>query len=62
MKIIITGSTGMVGEGILLECLQMQQVTEVLSVSRKPCGISHPKLTEYLVADFLSINLNDEKL
>lgn len=52
----------MVGEGILLECLQMQQVTEVLSVSRKPCGISHPKLTEYLVADFLSINLNDEKL
>ncbi len=62
MKIIITGATGMVGEGILLECLQLPQVTEILSVSRKPCGINHPKLKEYLVSDFLSINLNDEKM
>jgi uncharacterized protein YbjT (DUF2867 family) len=62
MRIIITGATGMVGEGILLECLQLPQVTEILSVSRKPCGISHPKLKEYIVADFLSIDLNDEKL
>ncbi len=62
MKIIITGATGMVGEGILLECLQMPQVTEILSVSRKSCGITHPNLKEYIVADFLSINLNDEKL
>jgi hypothetical protein len=29
MKIIITGATGMVGEGILLECLQLPQVTEI---------------------------------
>ena len=52
----------MVGEGILLECLQLPQVTEILSVSRKPCGINHPKLKEYLVTDFLSIDPNDEKL
>jgi uncharacterized protein YbjT (DUF2867 family) len=62
MKIIITGATGMVGEGILLECLQLPQVTEILSVSRKSCGITHQKLKEYIVADFLSIDLNDEKL
>ncbi len=52
----------MVGEGILLECLQLPQVTEILSVSRKPCGITHPKLKEYIVSDFLSVDLNDEKL
>lgn len=62
MKIIITGATGMVGEGILLECLDLPQVTEILSVSRKTTGITHPKLKEYLVSDFLSIDLNDEKL
>lgn len=62
MKIIITGTTGMVGEGIMLECLQMPQVTEVLSVSRKPTGRTHPKLKEYIVHDFLSLQENDPHL
>lgn len=62
MKVIITGATGMVGEGILLECLAHPQVTEVLSVSRKPTGITHPKLKEYIVADFLSLKEADEML
>lgn len=62
MRIILTGATGMVGEGILLECLQLPQVTEILSVSRKPSGINHPKLNEYIVSDFLSIDLDDERL
>ena len=52
----------MVGEGILLECLDQPQVTEVLSVSRKPAGIEHPKLKEYIVADFFLLQENDEKL
>jgi NAD dependent epimerase/dehydratase family enzyme len=38
MRVIITGTTGMVGEGVLLECLQNNKVSEVLSISRKPCG------------------------
>jgi len=62
MKVIITGTTGMIGEGILIECLNQPQITEVLSVSRKPTGIAHPKLKEYIVADFLSLHENDEKL
>jgi hypothetical protein len=33
-----------------------------LSVSRKSCGVTHSKLKEYIVSDFLSIELNDEKL
>jgi hypothetical protein len=62
MKVLITGTTGMVGEGVLLECLTNQQVTEVLSVSRKPIGIKHPKLKEYIVSNFLSLKENDEYL
>jgi uncharacterized protein YbjT (DUF2867 family) len=62
MKVIITGTTGMVGEGILLECLKQPQIEEILSVSRKPTGMTHPKLKEYIVADFLSLKENDEKL
>lgn len=61
-KIIITGATGMVGEGVLMECLAHPQITEVLSVSRKPNGMSHPKLKEYLVPDFLSLKEDDEHL
>jgi nucleoside-diphosphate-sugar epimerase len=51
-KVIITGGTGMVGEGVLLECLAEPQISAVLSVSRRPAGITHPKLKEYLVPDF----------
>ncbi len=62
MKIIITGATGMVGEGVLLACLENAQITEVLSVSRKTTGYAHPKLKEYIVSDFLSLEETDEKL
>ena len=61
-KVIITGATGMVGEGVLLECLSHPQISEILSVSRKPNGISHPKLKEYLVPDFLSLKEGDTHL
>lgn len=61
-KIIITGTTGMVGEGVLIECLAHTQVAAVLSVSRRPNGKSHPKLEEYIVPDFLSLKEDDEQL
>jgi len=60
MKVILTGATGMVGEGILLECLENPDVSEILSVSRKPSGKKHAKLKEYLVPDFLKIDIYDE--
>lgn len=62
IKIILTGATGMVGEGILLECLENPNISEILSVSRKPSGKKHAKLKEYIVSDFLKIDLNDENL
>ena len=62
MKVIITGTTGYVGEGVLLECLDNPEIEKVLSVSRRPCGHVHPKLEEYLVKDFMALEAGDEKL
>ena len=62
MRIIITGSTGMIGEGVLLECIENPAIEEILSVSRKPAGIKHPKLKEYIVPDFLALKESDERL
>jgi uncharacterized protein YbjT (DUF2867 family) len=60
MKIILTGATGYVGEGTLLELLKIDSVDKVLSVSRKPTGIVHPKLEEYIVPDFMQLAADDE--
>ena len=52
MKVIITGATGMVGKGVLLECLDHSEIEEVLIIGRNSAGISHPKLNELLHSDF----------
>ena len=48
IRAIITGSTGMVGEGVLHECLSHPEVESILVINRRPCGISHPKLKEII--------------
>jgi uncharacterized protein YbjT (DUF2867 family) len=55
IKAIITGATGMVGEGVLLECLDNPAVAEVLVLNRKPLGRAHAKLREIIHADFFDI-------
>ena len=45
----------MAGEGVLLECLQNENVSSVLSISRKPCGIEHARLKELIVPDFMKL-------
>ncbi|GAB4028199.1 NAD-dependent epimerase/dehydratase family protein [Spirosoma koreense] len=57
MKIsaIITGATGMVGEGVLLECLADPEVERVLVINRKPGGVSHPKVKEIIHPDFFDL-------
>lgn len=55
-KVILTGATGLVGEGVLLECLINPLITEVLVVGRKTCGKIHPKLKELLVPSFFELN------
>jgi nucleoside-diphosphate-sugar epimerase len=56
IKVIVTGATGMVGEGVLLECLRHPAVETVLSVGRKPYGMTHPKLRELVVPDFMELS------
>ena len=55
LSVIITGATGMVGEGVLLECLGERRVGRVLIVGRKSYDFDHPKLTEILVPDFFEL-------
>ena len=62
MKLIITGTTGYVGEGVMLACLDNPEIEKVLSVSRRPCGHTHPKLEEYIVPDFMALQAGDPKL
>lgn len=52
MHVVIFGASGMVGAGVLLECLEDPRVASVLVVGRSPCGRTHPKLTEILHTDF----------
>jgi uncharacterized protein YbjT (DUF2867 family) len=56
IKVIITGVTGMVGEGVMLHCLDNPEVAEILIVNRKPYPKQHPKLKELLVPDFFDLN------
>ena len=62
MRVILTGVTGMVGEGVLLECLENPAVEKVLSVSRKATAHSHPKLEQLLVPDFRNLAAVEDKL
>jgi uncharacterized protein YbjT (DUF2867 family) len=52
MKIVLFGATGMVGQGVLRECLAAQDVDEVLVVGRTTLGMRHPKLREVVHQDF----------
>ncbi|WP_207514656.1 NAD-dependent epimerase/dehydratase family protein [Longitalea luteola] len=62
IKAIITGASGMVGEGVLHECLQHPDVTEVLVVGRRTAGVSHPKLKEVLHHDFFDLSPVQDQL
>jgi uncharacterized protein YbjT (DUF2867 family) len=56
LKIILTGATGMVGEGVLLESLKHAGIEQVLMVNRRHVEMSHPKLKELIVPDFLKLD------
>jgi uncharacterized protein YbjT (DUF2867 family) len=56
VRAIVTGATGMVGEGVLHECLLSDDVEQVLVINRKPCGIVHPKLKEIIHSNFYDLS------
>jgi hypothetical protein len=62
IKAIITGTTGMVGEGVLHECLLHPDVESVLVINRKSCGVEHPKLKEVIHKDFSDLSSIEDQL
>ena len=62
IRAIVTGVTGMVGEGVMHECLLHPEVEQVLVINRKPCGVSHPKLKEIIHNNFFDLSPIDDQL
>lgn len=56
IRAILTGASGMVGEGVLHECLNHPEIEEVLVLGRSSCGVRHPKLKEILHQDFFNLS------
>ncbi len=53
--VILTGSTGMIGKGVLYECLDDPSIEEVVAINRSSLGIKHPKFRELLLDNFMNI-------
>lgn len=51
MKVTVFGATGMIGQGVLRECLLDERVTQVVTIGRPATGQQHPKLREVVHAD-----------
>jgi len=62
LKIVITGSTGMVGKGALLECIDSPEVEAILLVNRNPIDINHPKIKEIVIKDLFNLKPMREEL
>ena len=62
IKAIITGASGMVGEGVLYECLQQNDVEEILVIGRRSCGYTHPKLKEIVHSDMYNLSSIEDQL
>ena len=62
IKTIITGATGMVGEGVLLECLNHPDVEQIMVINRKPGGVPHPKLKEIVHKDMFDLSPIESQL
>ncbi|HEY2001561.1 MAG TPA: epimerase [Acidobacteriaceae bacterium] len=55
MNVVIFGGSGMVGQGVLLECLRDTGVEQVLVIGRSSTGRQHAKLREVLVKDLFEV-------
>jgi uncharacterized protein YbjT (DUF2867 family) len=62
MNVLILGATGMVGQGVLRECLLDGGVTRVVTLGRTPVGQSHPKLRDVVQRDLLHLAPIEDQL
>lgn len=61
-SVILTGASGMIGEGVLLECLESDAIDKVLVINRSSINQKHPKLKEVLLKDFTKASSIKEEL
>jgi len=62
INVLITGATGMVGEGVLHECLNDPWIASVILLNRRSTGITHPKVTEIIISDLFAFKGNEPEL
>lgn len=62
MRILLTGATGLVGQGVLRECLRAADVKHVAALGRRPSGQADPKLEDIVVPDFADLHAVEERL
>jgi len=62
LRVVVTGASGMVGEGVLHECLKNDFISGVLVVGRTPCGVTHPKLKEIIHKNFFDLTAIEGQL
>lgn len=62
MRILITGATGLVGQGVLRECLRADDVTEVVALGRHASGQTHAKLSDLICKDFSELGDIEDRL
>lgn len=62
MRIVLFGATGMVGKGVLHECLDAPDVEQVIAVGRSPAGMTHAKLVEVIHKDFTDFTAIEDRL
>ena len=62
LNVIITGATGMVGKGVLLECLESPDIESVLLINRRSIEMEHDKLKEIVHKDFYDLSTIEEQL
>ena len=62
LRVLITGATGFLGGGVLQECLENNQVSSVVSISRSSVNISSDKLEEIILPDFSNLSAIEQKL
>ena len=53
-SVLITGASGMVGRGVLLECMDDDSIDRIVMINRRPLGIEHSKLEEIILQDFMA--------
>ena len=62
MKVIITGSTGMVGKGVLIQCLEDKRIKKILLINRTSIKLNNPKIKEIICDNFLNLAYHEKDI